>query len=463
MYQHPSCAPSSFPSSSPTPTFTDIECTGAQAGLSGTQQIRLMLLALVANNGMASMAVLYEAINQVIAPRRLSNMGKAALRSYMNRNCLQKGWVEADTKPRQAALWRLTPKGQALVAPVPRDRPRTFAAPMLRALGKLSGHTLNPVDRHEVVRATLREAGYDPNNLPVGWDTPSSNGQPQILEALRSLARSMSTLITRTMRNSWSLTPAGLERAAKYNGITLATIPTPPPEPVKKAGPNVTAQWFTKHLTPSKGESDSELMRMMRGALMRHMPLSVRRGLIEDHIQNFIVRVIHRDSFAQVLASGEEVPYSKVASYCVNSGRSDARDMGTDPVCREMMGARTDKERRMKIEEPSEVTVQPVTPTNPARYLDTNGSLMDMAEETTTVDPDQNFEMIWRRVEDVIQKRNPRAWEMYGQILHMKIAGFSTSEIAIQAKVTRTQASKMVQDARQMVRESCLGIEGFEF
>lgn len=461
MLQHLPSAPSSVSASS---SVEIIECTGAQAGLSGTQQIRLMLLALVANNGVASMAVLYEAINQVIAPRRLSNMGKAALRSYMNRNCLQKGWVEADTKPRQAALWRLTPKGQALVAPVPRDRPRTFAAPMLRALGKLSGHTLNPVDRHEVVRATLREAGYNPNNLPVGWNTPSSNGQPQILEALRSLARSMSTLITRTLRNTWSLTPAGLERAAKYNNVTLLSIPTPPPAPVKKSGPNVTAQWFTKHLTPPKGEQDSELMRMMRGALMKHMPLSVRRGLIEDHIQNFVVRVIHRDSFAQVLASGEEVPYSKVASYCVNSGRSDARDMGTDPVCREMMGARTDKERRATTGEVAEVSVQfsNLSASQPARYLDASGSLRDL-EDVETVDPEQDFEVIWRRVEDVIQKQDPEAWEMYAPILRLKVAGFSTSEIAREAGLTRTRAAKLVHEAREMVRESCYGLDGFEF
>lgn len=426
-----------------------VECTGTGAGLSKKQQVRLMLLALVANNGEAPMSALYEAVNVAIAPKRLSSAGRAVLRGYINRDCIKDGLIAPNAGvTRIAAQWCITAQGRAQVEPAPRERPRAFAEPMLRALGKLSGHTLNPMDRHEAVRATLIEAGYDPDNLPLGWNTPSSNGQPLILESLRSLARSMSTLIARTKRNTWSLTSAGLERAAQYNGVTLTAPPVPPVPLVKKPGPNLTAQWFTKHLTPPKGGRDSELMRMLRGAVTKHMPLSARRGLIEDHIQNFMVKVIHRDSFAELLSDGGDVLYTKVASYCVNSSRSDARDMGTDPVCREMMGARTDKERRQPPQpEQPEVTVY-------QNVRDTDGNLLSPVEAN---DPEQDFETVWKRVEEVAMSRRPKAWKLYAPVLRLKAEGFSTQEIAAKQGINRNLVAKMIVSGRQVLRD--VGVE----
>ena len=450
MNQHALSAPSSIPS-------PIIECTGAQAGLSGLQQLRLILETLVANEGTGSMAAFYAAVEAAMQPRRLSTVGKAAVRCYVNRRALAEGLLEADTQARIAAVWRITPKGRALVEPVPRDRPRVFAQPMLRALGKLSGHTLEPVDRPDVLRSTLAEAGYDPDHLPLGWNDLASNGQPQIMEALRSLARSMSTLITRNQRNTWSLTRAGLDRAAEYNGVVLTLVEDPIPAP-KKQGPNLTSQWLTKHLTPIRGEADSKLMTLLKGALTRHMRISVDRGLVEDHIQNFMIRVIRRDSFAATLAAGEELPYTKVASYCVNSSRSDVRDMGTDPVCREMMGARTDKERRQHDTEESAVTAQPA---NKGHY-DTDGNVKAPAAVVTpVVAPD--FETVWRRVEETASAHRPHAWKLYAPILQLKAEGFSIQEIATQKGITRKRASKMLSDACQLVRDTCTENGEFQF
>lgn len=326
-----------------------------------------------------------------------------------------------------------------------RIRPRTFVVPMLRAMGKLSGHTLNSMNRHEAVRATLIEAGYDPDNLPPNWAALSSNGQPMILESLRSLARSMKTLIARTKRNTWALTLVGLQRAAKYNGVPLPTIVEPEPVPVP-TGPNLTSQWLAEHLTPPKGEQDSELMLILKGALTKHMPISARRGIIEDHIQNFMVRVIRRDSFAAMLQAGEPMLYSKVASYCVNSSRSDARDMGTDPVCREMLGARTDKERRQPPPpEPPEVTVH---------------MSYGWSDPTTMMsDPNQDFEAVWNRLEDAVMERRPRAWKLYAPVLRLKAEGFSAQEIAEQQGTTRSHITKMIASGRQVLKEAGV-IEG---
>lgn len=426
------------------------ECTGAQAGLSGRDQIRLMMEALVSHGGSATMAVLYEAVEKGMIPHKLSNTGRAAVRCYMNRTCVHDGLVEAVTVARQTAVWKITSKGIALVAPnpIPMPRPRTFAGDLLRALGKLSGHSLKPMPSLDAIRAILEEAGHDPDNLPLGWGDTTSNGRPKIHESLRWQARSMSTLVCFPERGHWALTALGLEKAAKLNGVALHPQSLVPQVKKKPAGPNVTSKWFTKHLTPARGESESELMRMMKGALIKHLPLSARRDLIEDHIQNFMVRVIRRDAFATMIASGEEIPYSKVASYCVNSGRSDARDMGTEPVCREMMGARTDKERHMAADENSDLMDGPAIP------LDTDGNIAVPSEVLPVQEENADFDTVWNRIVNTVQDHKPGAWERYTNLLRLKALGYTTKEIAKQEGVSRHRAAKMIANARQILRDT---------
>jgi len=362
----------------------------------------------------------------------------------------------------QKALWGLADAGVAraldLAAPKPLPQSRTFAEPMLRAMGKLSGHTQEPATRQMVMEATLQEAGYNPRRPPRGWMDPSSNNKPKIHEVLRWVARSMSTLITMPARGMWALTPLGLAKAAQYNSVTLAPEVLVPVVQEQPTGPNATAQWLAQHLRPAKNGKDSELMCLMRGALIRHLPVSSRHGMIDDHIQNFMVRVIHRDSFAPALAAGDGIPYSKVASYCVNSGRTDARTMGTEPVCREFMGARTDKERHTPDDVADENFFMPDNNAMKDVY-DTDGNLAVQVTEYAEGHPSdsQAYDDLWGKIEAVIQERKPGAWERYTHMLKMKADGFSTQEIADKEGVSRPRAAKMLATVRQFVWEACNG------
>lgn len=322
------------PSSPPPP----LKMTGAQAGLSGQQQVRLLLQAMVDHGGAATMAVFYATVEKAMAPHVLSGVGKAAVRCYVNRTCLKKGYVEADRTARQTALWQITSVGRALVAP------------------------------------------------------------------------------------------------------KLVLVPKRPNTP------NTTAKWLGKHLRPPSGQTESDLYRMMRAALCKRLPVSANADMIDDHIQNFMVRVIRRDAFAKMLADGGSVPYSKVVAYCVNSGRTDARDMGVEPVCREMFGARTEKERREQQEHPEE----PQFGNRPPATRDTDGSFMP--QDTDEIDMD--FEVIWHQIENVVNDHKPQAWERYSGILAMKYRGMTTKEIAAAEGVSRNRAASMLAEARRCVRES---------
>src|SRR5262249_33432708 len=87
--------------------------TGAEAGLSGDEQIRIALRAIVANGGTAQIADLYHAVEQHMDGGRLSDQGKASLRFFINKVAVKAGYVyPADpTTPG----WRITPEGREAI------------------------------------------------------------------------------------------------------------------------------------------------------------------------------------------------------------------------------------------------------------------------------------------------------------------------------------------------------------
>ena len=313
------------------PSFST-ECSGHAAGFDGVAQVRIALKALIANGGSGTMAFLYDALEQKMKPHLLSSGGKAALRSFINRQAINKGFVEADRTARIAATWNITQVGR---------------------------------------------------------------------------------------------------------------------EHVGMGGPNVTAKWLNDQLKFKRGEPERQLHRKMRIALSKRLPVSANTDQIEDHIQNFLLRVIRRDAFAKILMDGRTLPHSKVVAYCVNSGRTDARDMGKEPVCREMFGARTEKERRLRA-------VDGATPAfgDPSvGEWDTDGNLVLPEGAPMTEEEVLDFDAIWSRIETIVYDRKPQAWERYAGLLALKMQGYTTREIADKEGVSRNRVASMLAEARRHVRD----------
>jgi hypothetical protein len=230
----------------------------------------------------------------------------------------------------------------------------------------------------------------------------------------------------------WSLTAAGIE-AALHQCPQLA-LP-------KSVGPNVTARWFNEHLTPERGQAQSMLFNLMMAAIKRHLPGTYRAELVEDSIHTYIVRAIHRDAFAAKLQAGK-LTYGQVISYCVNSGRTDARNLGTDPVSRELLGARTEQERKT-----GRFMLDPEVPIT----MDTDGNpvLPDTAGDFTT---DLDFERTWDRIEDIFHDLMPQAGDRYLKLLAWRAQGCSLAEIADKESVSRNRAAAMLAEARRCLR-----------
>lgn len=367
--------------------------------------------------------------------------------------------------------WRLTEKGLHFVQELstveapsePLPPPGAFIESFLKVLGRLSNHTANlSFTSAEITTATLIEFGVDPDNLPSTWSCRSANGVSKVAERIRWTAinqsRSANPTVAKGGHGRWMLTPFGVDAALKLNGTLQEGLQEPEPvevapepveepkapEPVEEAperpskSPNMTAVWMGKHMHP-KGK----LYQMMRRSLSKRLPISATTDQIEDHIQTFVMRAIRRDSFAKVLSTGKTIPYSKVVSYCVNSGRTDVRNMGTDPVCRTLYGAQTEKERR---DRPLCVVA------DPPRDTDTDGNIIT---GTTSLDEAAlDFERIWKQIEDTVEERKPGAWQRYASLLLMQYQGFSRKEIADRQGVSPNRAASMVAESRRLMREA---------
>jgi hypothetical protein len=327
-----------------------------------------------------------------------------------------------------------TPVVSSLSNPLPSSA--IFQKPLLTVLGTRT--ELDPsrgVPTTEAIEAVLVMTGIDKDHLPAGWVRWDPRG-PGIYNRVMwaaKLFREKKKWMWSPHRGLWALTETGVEAARP-----LCQLKKP-----KRPEGNVTAQWFAQHLTPQRGQNKSPLMSQMEAALRRHLPISYRADLIEDHINTYIMRAIRRDAFAKHLQEGK-LTYGKVVSYCVNSGRTDARNMGTDPLCRELYGARTERERRGDVV-----------------LVDEQANLHGMGRDGTFVDeeslvapnPEVEFEDVWARIQTLVHERMPKAGDRYTHILAMRARGLSLDEIAQAEGVSRNRAAAMLAGVRRCLRE----------
>lgn len=112
---------------------------------------------------------------------------------------------------------------------------------------------------------------------------------------------------------------------------------------VRYSKPNKTSLWLQEHL---KEGPHSKLWKTLEQALKYKCGMSSRISQIEDHIQAFLEKLIRRDSLKDKIDQGLPIYYKQLAAYAVNSAKNDMRDNGSNPVCRELHGARTDTEMK---------------------------------------------------------------------------------------------------------------------
>lgn len=130
-------------------------------------------------------------------------------------------------------------------------------------------------------------------------------------------------------RGEWALTWHGVRKA-------LALRPVFENGLQNEQGPNLTAQWLTRHW-----KVYDRAVRHVGRKLQRSLELSK----VEDHVCNYFKNLITRDGLRDRLEAGRKIAPSQICAWAYRQACSDIRDDSRRPVCRTLHGALTKKER----------------------------------------------------------------------------------------------------------------------
>lgn len=199
--------------------------------------------------------------------------------------------------------------------------------------------------------------------------------------------------------------------------------------------PTATSRWLTAHLRRQSDGSPSSLEIALQKAVQRRMKISARTQQVDDHLQQFYAKVLRRDAFAPHLAGGATLTYGRVAAWCVNSARTDARDSGTEPVSRALHYARSEQERRAGTE-----------PEPPA-------SLADVSDMPAP--PAADFDLLWtktcKKILSLLPDRIP------AQTLSLLTAHYRDSETisdaALREGIPRARAAAQIAKVRRVLKQ----------
>jgi hypothetical protein len=87
--------------------------TAAEAGLSAEEQIKIALQGMIKNGGKALMEEIYQSVEEQMNGYVLSSLGKASLRSFINRNAVNENYLHPYDDGK--AGWYITPKGRGYI------------------------------------------------------------------------------------------------------------------------------------------------------------------------------------------------------------------------------------------------------------------------------------------------------------------------------------------------------------
>lgn len=360
-----------------------------------------------------------------------------------------------------------------------------FRNPLLLTLGLATNLTPNVyVPAHTLIPKVIEAAGYDLGNLAqygspeAGWSLLENDphGLPRkvILSYRFAHYHRKDPLTVEGTRGQWALTAAGVEAAmdmilAEGVQINLRAVESlleapsvvpceeaPAPEPViTKRQPktyavaNMTARYLDKRIRETGGHKGT-LMSCMRRAVSSHLPVSSTTGLVEDHIQNCFMRLIQRDSLADRIIEDSKISDHALASFAVRAGYTDIRDWGTDPVCREMYGARTESERAKGLVLPPSSDTRVVWAAD--EDSNTAAAWSDIADESASMEEVLNFQQVWEQIAEVLHANKPHVSDRYLKILKMRADGCTMKDIAERENVSPFRAAALMAEVRRVLR-----------
>lgn len=341
--------------------------------------------------------------------------------------------------------WALTSAGvresQRLNGLVAMPWPSQFTLPLLRVLGKGTRFRAGVgLDREKMYRAVLIEAGYDPDNLPLGWELGGREGVHRRIWYAFTYKRAErigedKALTVLGPNGSWALTPEGVLTS-------------------RAATSNATAAWINKQ--------GMRLFENLREAVGRKFPASRSLNLVEDHVQNWLLKVIRNDGLRKHI---EEKTHAQLMNFCqwccYNQCATDFRSMGHNPASRETSGARTRKEvaaaRMVTFAEMKLAVVSHNSIPTVCRQPGHDGvgpQHLDWVDAGAAREVGATIEAASSQavVDQLLLDAHPEDGPLYVRGFRLKIEGYTSEEIGEKLGCSRTQAGRLVRLAAESLR-----------
>lgn len=144
-----------------------------------------------------------------------------------------------------------------------------------------------------------------------------------------SLAASISRYQQDFPGSSFALFLAGLTKKPQIQAPTVITT--------RKSHGNLTSQWLDKNW--------ERVLPSLRAYIRDRLPVSRTIKTLDDHLQQFALKMIEKDRFRERLLQGEEIQLSVLKIWCLQTACTQIRGWGTDASLRASRGALTTRNR----------------------------------------------------------------------------------------------------------------------
>lgn len=175
-------------------------------------------------------------------------------------------------------------------------------------------------------------------------------------------------------------------------------------------GESLTGAWVHVNLNrPARADDpNTTLYQYLYGRLSQKLPASSLNHLVGDHVQEFLMHLVQRDSLAKQIRQHLPIRPSSLLVFCTRSAYNDLRDMAQEPVCRQMIGAKTELEVQGNVKRKTHLcgdsTITVVSQKSEAE--DGVPEMCVVAQAPTeSIEAMEAFDMFWARLQPILENQ----------------------------------------------------------
>ncbi len=209
---------------------------------------------------------------------------------------------------------------------------------------------------------------------------------------------------------------------------------------------NLTALWLARH--------GIQVRSMLVSYLETKLATSRNMGLIEDHVQTFLLRLVERDTLRPHLQDGKEPTPSVLRIWLYQSACTEMRGWGVDASLRKSRGAKTNRDRLVEKGKKPEAPVIHASPVAELRSFSESeeiGSDYYDPESRTVEDRLADLQLV-EAYRSRIEKRLKDA--RFLRVFESLLDGDKRRELAEAHGMTPAQVSAMISRIREVVVEA---------